>query len=346
MKKIIFGAAMLVCAAAMVSCGGKTPSGISKGSRSKMDTLSYAIGMNIGQGISGDMPEMKFDAAVLATNAEKALFDKGMKSEDAVAILEEFFRNKRPQRLQKLDEQMRERMKDTTAAPIDPKEVDIFESDDERREVSEAYGADMGSRLRKSRLPLQTYWFVRGFTDSYSGGETVVTPDQAAMCMQTYFMVTRPAENKKASEEWLASIEKQSGVQKTESGLLYRIDREGDAAIKPKATDVVEVDYEGKFRDGEVFDSSYERGSSTEFPLNGVIKGWTEGLQLIGKGGQVTLWIPSDLAYGTYGSGMIGPNEALEFKVELLDVKVGNEPAKTEAPAAEAEKPAEEGSAE
>ena len=63
---------------------------------------------------------------------------------------------------------------------------------------------------------------------------------------------------------------------------------------------------------------------------------------LIGKGGQITLWIPSDLAYGTYGSSMIGPNEALEFKVELLDVKVGNEPAKTEAPAAEAEKPAEE----
>lgn len=342
MKKIIFGAAMLVCAAAMVSCGGKAPSGISKGSRSKMDTLSYAIGMDVGRGIAGDMPEMKFDAALLAKNAENALFNKGMKSEDAVAVLEDFFSNKRPERLQKLNEEMRERMKDSTAAPIDPKEVDIFENDAERKEVSEAYGADMGSRLRSSRLPLQTYWFVKGFVDAYSGGETVVTPDQAAMCMQTYFMVTRPAENKKASEEWLASIEKQSGVQKTESGLLYRIDREGDAAIKPKATDVVEVNYEGKFRDGEVFDSSYKRGSSTEFPLNGVIKGWTEGLQLVGKGGQITLWIPSDLAYGTYGSSMIGPNEALEFKVELLDVKVGDTPAP--APAAE-EKPAEDGSA-
>lgn len=342
MKKLMIAAVMLASAAVMVSCGGKSSSTISKGSKSEMDTLSYAIGMNIGQGIAGDIPEMKFDIDLMASSAEKALLEKGMKSEDATAVLEDFFGNKRPARLQKLDEEARKRMQDSTAAPLDPKEVDIFENDAERKEVSEAYGADMGSRLRGSRLPIKTYWFVQGFKDAYTGAEPVISPNVAAMHMQTYFMVKRPAENKKASEEWLASIEKQSGVQKTESGLLYRIDREGDSAIKPKATDKVEVNYEGKFMDGQVFDSSYERGASTEFPLNGMIKGWTEGLQLIGKGGQITLWIPSDLAYGTYGSSMIGPNEALEFKVELLDVKVGNEPAKTEAPAAEAEKPAEE----
>ena len=317
MKKLMIAAVMLASAAVMVSCGGKSSSMISKGSKSEMDTLSYAIGMNIGQGIAGDIPEMKFDIDLMASSAEKALLEKGMKSEDATAVLEDFFGNKRPARLQKLDEEARKRMQDSTAAPLDPKEVDIFENDAERKEVSEAYGADMGSRLRGSRLPIKTYWFVQGFKDAYTGAEPVISPNVAAMHMQTYFMVKRPAENKKASEEWLASIEKQSGVQKTESGLLYRIDREGDSAIKPKATDKVEVNYEGKFMDGE-------------------------GLQLIGKGGQITLWIPSDLAYGTYGSGMIGPNEALEFKVELLDVKVGNEPAKTEAPAAEAEKPAEE----
>ena len=323
MKKIMLVAVLCAFAAGMVSCGSDTSSRISKGSRSKIDTLSYAMGMNVGQGIAGDLPEMKFDAELLAKSAEKALFNKGMKSEDATAVLQDFFSNKRPARLQELNEQARKAQQDSTAAPFNPDEVDIFESDAERQEVSEAYGADMGSRLRGSRLPLQTYWFVKGFVDAYNGVDPVVSPEMAAMSMQTYFMVKRPAENKKASEEWLASIEKQSGVQKTESGLLYRIDREGDATIKPKATDKVEVNYEGKFMDGEVFDSSYERGSSTEFPLNGVIKGWTEGLQLIGKGGQITLWIPSDLAYGTYGSSMIGPNEALEFKVELLDVKVG-----------------------
>jgi FKBP-type peptidyl-prolyl cis-trans isomerase len=103
---------------------------------------------------------------------------------------------------------------------------------------------------------------------------------------------------------------------------LYRIDRKGDDSIKPTATDKVTVDYEGKTRDGQVFDSSYERGQSATFPLSGVIPGWTEGLQLVGKGGQITLWIPAELGYGVYGSGSgaIGPNDALEFKVELHDV--------------------------
>ena len=90
--------------------------------------------------------------------------------------------------------------------------------------------------------------------------------------------------------------------------------------MKPTAEDTVKVDYEGKLKDGFVFDSSYERGESIEFPLNGVIPGWTEGLQLVGKGGQITLWIPSELGYGVRGSGPIGPNAALEFKVELHDV--------------------------
>ena len=107
--------------------------------------------------------------------------------------------------------------------------------------------------------------------------------------------------------------------------------------MKATAQDVVKVNYEGKLRDGFVFDSSYERGEPVEFPLTGVIQGWTEGLQLVGQGGQITLWIPSDLAYGQGGAGggMIGPNEALEFKVELLEVKPKQVPAAPEAPAAE-----------
>ena len=145
-------------------------------------------------------------------------------------------------------------------------------------------------------------------------------------------MVVRPAENAKASEEWLAKTEKKSGVQKTASGLLYRIDKAGDADIKPRATDIVKVNYEGKLKDGTVFDSSYERGEPIEFGLNQVIKGWTEGMQLVGKGGQITLWIPAELGYGAFGKGPIGPNEALEFKVELLDVKSADAPAAPQAP--------------
>ena len=115
-------------------------------------------------------------------------------------------------------------------------------------------------------------------------------------------------------------------MKKTESGLLYRIDRAGDESLKPRAEDVVNVDYEGKLRDGSVFDSSYERGEPTEFPLNAVIKGWTEGLQLVGKGGKITLWIPAELAYGERGAGQsIGPNEALRFDIELLNVETSAE---------------------
>ena len=128
-------------------------------------------------------------------------------------------------------------------------------------------------------------------------------------------------ENAEESAKWLAEIEKQEGVQKTESGLLYRIDREGEGAQATLDTDVVLVNYEGKTRDGKVFDSSYEREEPISFPLNGVIKGWTEGMKLVKAGGQITLWIPSELAYGERGAGSdIGPNQALEFKVELIEV--------------------------
>ncbi|MBQ5829535.1 MAG: FKBP-type peptidyl-prolyl cis-trans isomerase, partial [Alistipes sp.] len=128
-------------------------------------------------------------------------------------------------------------------------------------------------------------------------------------------------ENAEASAKWLAEVEQMEGVKKTESGLLYRIDREGDGVQATADEDVVKVNYEGKTREGKVFDSSYERGEPISFPLNRVIKGWTEGMKLVKTGGQITLWIPAEMAYGERGAGQdIGPNEALEFKVELLEV--------------------------
>ena len=123
------------------------------------------------------------------------------------------------------------------------------------------------------------------------------------------------------SEKMLADKEKESGVVKTESGLLYKVVREG-TGVKPTAADTVEVNYEGKNLAGKVFDSSYERGNSVTFPLGNVIKGWTEGLQYVGEGGEIMLWIPAELAYGNHGAGAdIAPNEALTFKVELISVK-------------------------
>ena len=103
----------------------------------------------------------------------------------------------------------------------------------------------------------------------------------------------------------------------TESGLQYKVLTQGKGT-KPSAESTVQVNYEGKLIDGTVFDSSFERGKPIEFPLNGVIKGWTEGLQLMAEGSRFEFYIPSDLAYGLNAPPNIGPNQALIFKVELI----------------------------
>ena len=338
MKKIIYGLAVVVAAVAMVACGSKTSEfGVSKGDKSKLDSLSYAYGVNFTNDMNVNVPEMKFDWNVLADAVASSMlveteYDADEKCKEQLVILEEFFTTKRPERIQKfLAENPVDSVSEISHAMQQHAmlaQLDVFESDEERQSVSFAYGYDLGARFRGARVPIQAYWFAQAIKEFSSADGARMASDEAANFVDTYFLSVMPRQNKEASEAWLAKVEKQKGVKKTESGLLYRIDREGDANVKPTADDIVKVDYEGKLRDGFVFDSSYERGESIEFPLSGVIRGWTEGLQLVGVGGQITLWIPSDLAYGQGGAGggMIGPNEALEFKVELHEVKA-KEPA-------------------
>ena len=123
-------------------------------------------------------------------------------------------------------------------------------------------------------------------------------------------------------EKYLKENATKEGVKTTASGLQYKITKEGDGK-SPKATDTVVVHYRGTLLDGTEFDSSIKRGQPAEFPLNHVIPGWTEGLQLLKEGGKATLYIPSKLAYGTAGTpgGPIGPNETLIFEVELIKIK-------------------------
>jgi FKBP-type peptidyl-prolyl cis-trans isomerase len=121
-------------------------------------------------------------------------------------------------------------------------------------------------------------------------------------------------------QAFLAENATQPGVKQTSSGLQYVIINPGEGR-SPKATDSVKVNYRGTLLNGTEFDSSYKRNEPIEFPLNGVIKGWTEGLQLIKEGGKIKLFIPSNLAYGSRGAGgLIGPDETLIFEVELLKV--------------------------
>jgi len=120
---------------------------------------------------------------------------------------------------------------------------------------------------------------------------------------------------------FLAANAKKEGVQQTASGLQYKILSPGSGK-SPKTTDTVTVHYKGTLLDGTEFDSSYKRGEPASFPLNGVIAGWTEGLQLVKEGGKIQLFIPSTLAYGSRGAGdLIAPDEALIFEVELLKVQ-------------------------
>ena len=135
------------------------------------------------------------------------------------------------------------------------------------------------------------------------------------------FVMNASKKAKAEGEAFLAQNAKREGVKTTASGLQYEV-LEATLGQKPKATDTVRVHYEGTLIDGTVFDSSYKRGESISFPLNGVIKGWTEGLQLMSVGSKYKLFIPYQLAYGEHGAGAsIPPYAALIFTVELLAIE-------------------------
>jgi len=135
------------------------------------------------------------------------------------------------------------------------------------------------------------------------------------------FVLNASKKAKEEGEKFLAENAKREGVKTTASGLQYEV-LEATIGQKPKASDTVRVHYEGTLIDGTVFDSSYKRGESIEFPLNGVIKGWTEGLQLMSVGSKYKLFIPYQLAYGEHGAGAsIPPYAALIFTVELLGIE-------------------------
>ena len=201
-------------------------------------------------------------------------------------------------------------------------------SDIEKVGYSLGYMMAEGNKETVNDLNLDT--FELGFRDGYEGKESKLTEEQMQKVLMDYQqqkekemleeMQTKAEENKKTGEAYLAENAKKEGVKVTDSGLQYKVIKEGTGK-SPKATDVVSVNYEGKLIDGTVFDSSYERGEPVEFPLNQVIAGWTEGVQLMKEGAKYEFVIPSDLAYGETGNQGIEPNSTLLFTVELLEVK-------------------------
>jgi FKBP-type peptidyl-prolyl cis-trans isomerase FkpA len=199
-------------------------------------------------------------------------------------------------------------------------------------------GTMFGSRLNNLELSEKEIdALAAGLRDSAGKKELQVKPEEFQNKIQEVFsarMKVFAEKVKKTGSEYLEKFVS-DGAEKTASGLAYKIENAGSGK-KPKAEDVVEVHYHGTLIDGTVFDSSKERNTPVSFPLNRVIKGWTEGLQLVGEGGKIRLVIPSDLAYGDAGAPpKIPGGSTLVFEVELISVK-GPEAAKPAAAAAPA----------
>lgn len=217
--------------------------------------------------------------------------------------------------------------KDKVAAAVSSGDLNT-----EEKKVSYAIGLRYGEGMSRELKELDLSAFYSGLTDGFKGNKPALEADDMMATLQAF--QTRKmqemqeaqnkaaTENKTASEKFLSENKTAEGVKTTESGLQYQIITEGPKdGASPDENDKVKVHYHGTLVDGTVFDSSVDRGEPIEFAVNGVIKGWTEALQLMSKGDKYKIFIPSELAYGERGAGpKIGPNSALVFEVELLDV--------------------------
>ena len=196
----------------------------------------------------------------------------------------------------------------------------------EGEKFSYAVGVQISQNLLRQGLEIDTESFKQAVEDVLNKQELKLTiPDMQQVMMnfqqkQSEKMGKLAAANKSVGERFLADNRIKTGVVQTSSGLQYKIIEQGNGK-KPKTSDKVTVHYEGRLIDGQVFDSSYQRGEPTSFPVNGVIAGWTEALQLMPVGSKWQLYIPSELAYGERGAGGdIGPNATLIFDVELISI--------------------------
>ncbi|MDU8925503.1 FKBP-type peptidyl-prolyl cis-trans isomerase [Pasteurellaceae bacterium LIM206] len=208
------------------------------------------------------------------------------------------------------------------------------QANDDLKDPSYAVGALIGTDLKglvdaqKDVITYNQEKLLSGVKDALAGkidlkneelGNTLKSIDEKLKVASQEKAAKAAQQAKEAGEKFVAEFAKKEGVKKTDDGLLYRIENEGEgAAIKP--TDVVKVHYTGTLPDGTVFDSSRDNDTPAEFKLDQVIPGWVEGLQLIKKGGKIELVIPPSLAYGDQDVGQIPANSTLHFDVEVLDV--------------------------
>jgi FKBP-type peptidyl-prolyl cis-trans isomerase FkpA len=216
----------------------------------------------------------------------------------------------------------------------------------DKDKVSYAIGMNMGASLKQipdlgKEIDLNV--LMKGLTAAANGAATSLTQEQAGQTLQAFSTKMNEKAQAAAKVEgdknvaegakFMAANKTKPGIKTTASGIQYQVMTEGKG-VMPKATDTVKVHYRGMLLNGKEFDSSYKRNEPTEFPLNGVIAGWTEGLQLMKAGSKYKFWIPGSLAYGERGSPPnIGANATLVFEVELIEVKAAAAPAAAPVPA-------------
>ena len=205
----------------------------------------------------------------------------------------------------------------------------VLETDQDR--LSYTIGMDIGQSLTGQDMELNIDILMEALRASYLGEETLLTQEEALAEREAFIQRRQQALEAQRSRDaevnaaegaaFLAANAEKEGIQVTDSGLQYRVIEEGDGDM-PEATDRVTVHYKGTLINGVEFDSSYSRGEPATFALNQVIPGWTEGLQLMREGSRYEFFIPSELAYGEQGRpGPIGPNSALVFEVELIEIQ-------------------------
>jgi FKBP-type peptidyl-prolyl cis-trans isomerase FklB len=216
---------------------------------------------------------------------------------------------------------------------------------DQKDKVSYSIGLNIGFNLSRQKVEVNPDVLTAGIKDAIAG-KPLLTPDQVKDVMAQFEkdMEQKQKEagekNKTEGAKFLEENKKKPGIKTTASGLQYKMLKDG-TGTPPKATDTVKVNYRGTLIDGTEFDSSYKRGQPVSFPVNGVIKGWTEALQLMKPGSKYQLVIPSNLAYGERSvSPDLGPNATLIFEVELLEVQPPGTPAPMGSPKAGAPPPA------
>jgi FKBP-type peptidyl-prolyl cis-trans isomerase FklB len=202
----------------------------------------------------------------------------------------------------------------------------------QKDKASYAIGLNIGKSMHKDSVDIDPSILLRGLKDGFAGSKPLLTDEEARAAMVTLQsemrkkqeekMLVQGEANKKEGEAFLTENKTKDGVVTLPSGLQYKILKEGTGA-KPAATDTVVCNYKGTLLDNTEFDSSYKRGQPATFRVSGVIKGWTEALQLMPVGSKWQLFIPSELAYGARGGpgGGIGPNATLIFEVELMSVQ-------------------------